>query len=101
MLRPLEAYFYEILHTVVCFVNQVECVSLDVVNGPEPLLLDTPLLGGATAEDVRVLVSLGAVRIFPPGSVVFREGDPGDSFHTILEGTVRITISSPDGAEFT
>ncbi len=67
----------------------------------ESLILDTPLLVGATPEDVRALADRGVVRSYPAGTVIFREGDPGDSFHTILEGMVKITIGSQEGDEFT
>lgn len=38
-------------------------------------------------------------RRFRRGEVVFHQGDPGDSLHIVDEGSVKITLPSPDGEE--
>ena len=35
-------------------------------------------------------------RVFPRGSTVIKQGDPGDSFYIIRRGTVRIMLERPD-----
>ena len=44
---------------------------------------------------VKVIPSLEE-RVFPRGSTVIKQGDPGDSFYIIRRGTVRIMLERPD-----
>lgn len=67
----------------------------------EQLIRDLPLLARLPEEDLRALASRGRVRTYSAGSIIFREGDTGDSLHIVIEGRVRVTVLSPSGEEAT
>jgi CRP-like cAMP-binding protein len=49
--------------------------------------------------EINFLSSLSKERKLPPGAVLFREGDPGDSMYVVLEGRVRISKLIPGAGE--
>ncbi|HEY8616603.1 Crp/Fnr family transcriptional regulator [Phenylobacterium sp.] len=67
--------------------------------------LDPALLEGADMFDVldapgrREVLQAGVVRRLPQGKVVFSQGDPGTTCHTLLEGRVKIVQTRPDGGQ--
>ncbi len=67
----------------------------------ERFIREVPLLARLPPEDVRALASTARLRAYPAGTVIIREGDPGDSLHVVVEGQVRITVGSPTGEEAT
>lgn len=67
----------------------------------EELIRDVPLLARLPEAELRALASRGRVHSYPVGAVIFREGDPGDSLHVVVEGGVRIAVLSPAGEEAT
>jgi CRP-like cAMP-binding protein len=69
------------------------------MNQREDLVRDIPLLVRLSESDRGALASWGRVRSYPAGAIIFREGDPGDSLHIIIEGSVRIAVLSPAGEE--
>ncbi len=71
------------------------------MNEREELIRDIPLLARLPEEDVRALASRGRVRTFASGAIIFQEGDPGDSLSIVVEGSVRIVVSSAKGEEAT
>jgi len=40
--------------------------------------------------DLQMLIELGTRRFYDVGEIVFREGDPGDAFYVVLEGSVEV-----------
>ena len=60
---------------------------------------DLPLLARLPEGDLQALASRGVLRRFAAGSVIFREGDPGDALYVVVEGQVRITVLSGSGNE--
>lgn len=70
-------------------------------NQHEQLIRDLPLLARLPEEDLHALASCGRVRAYPAGATIFSEGDPGDSLHVVIEGSVRIAVLSPGGEEAT
>jgi CRP-like cAMP-binding protein len=68
---------------------------------PEQLIRDVPLLARLAEDDLRALSGHGRVHSYRAGSTIFREGDPGDSLHIVVEGNVRIAVLSPNGEEAT
>ena len=60
---------------------------------------DLPLLARLWEGDLRALAELGRVCRYVAGEAIFREGDPGDSLHMVMEGEVRIFVLSPEGEE--
>lgn len=67
----------------------------------EQLIRDLPLLARLADDDLSALASRGRVHTYPPGAIIFREGDPGDSLHIVISGRVRIAVLSPSGEEAT
>jgi len=67
----------------------------------EQLIAQVPLLARLSTEDIRALAARGRTRRHEAGAVIFREGDPGDSLHTVIEGSVRIAVASAAGDEAT
>jgi CRP-like cAMP-binding protein len=67
----------------------------------EQLFRDVPLLAKLAEEDLRALAGQGRANAHRSGAVIFREGDPGDSLHIVVEGAVRIVVLSPEGVEAT
>ena len=50
-------------------------------------------------SELQTLTKMVRRQIFQKGEVVFHENDPGDRVHFVVEGMVRISVSSPDGIE--
>ncbi len=65
------------------------------------LIRDVPLLARLPEAELRALASQGRARSYAAGATIFHEGDPGDSLHIIIEGSVRVAVLSPSGAETT
>ncbi|MCK9519130.1 MAG: Crp/Fnr family transcriptional regulator [Dehalococcoidia bacterium] len=68
---------------------------------PEQLIRDLPLLARLPGDDMRALASRGRMRTFPAGTTIFGEGERGDSLHVVVEGRVRICVTSGSGDEAT
>lgn len=62
---------------------------------------DLPLLARLSEDDLHAFASRGRVRRFVAGQIIFHEGDPGDALHVVVEGEVRISVTSAGGAEAT
>lgn len=60
-----------------------------------------PLFSGLTAKDLEHLFTVMRPAHYPKGHVIFREGDPGDEFLIIVDGSVKVEINSEDGKELT
>jgi CRP-like cAMP-binding protein len=67
----------------------------------ESLIRDVPLLAKLPEADLKALASRGRVRSYPAAAVIFREGDPGDALHVVVEGSVRVAVLSAGGEEAT
>jgi CRP-like cAMP-binding protein len=67
----------------------------------QDLIRDVPLLARLPEDALSALASRGRVRGFRANDVIFREGEPGDSLHMVIEGQVRIVVLSPVGEEVT
>jgi CRP-like cAMP-binding protein len=67
----------------------------------EQVFLDLPLLAKLPHDDLRQLAAIARVQTFRSGAVIFRQGEPGDSLHAIVEGGVRIDVVAPAGNETT
>ena len=57
------------------------------------------LFQGLGSEERVQLVSRARIRRYAAGEVIFLQGSPGASMMAVLNGEVRISISSPDGKE--
>lgn len=54
---------------------------------------------GLSGDELATLAKFSTVRTFEDGEIIFREGDPGDEMHAILEGQVRISKGVGQGLE--
>jgi CRP/FNR family transcriptional regulator, cyclic AMP receptor protein len=63
------------------------------------LLGECVLFRGLNADERSILVSRARLRKFNGGETIFLMGGPGDSMMAVLDGTVRISVPSPDGKE--
>ncbi|MCC6388541.1 MAG: Crp/Fnr family transcriptional regulator [Dehalococcoidia bacterium] len=69
--------------------------------GPEEVVRDLPLLARLPRDDRQALATRARLRSYPPGTTIFREGEPGDSMHVIVEGRVSVSVSNGAGGEAT
>ena len=59
----------------------------------------SPLFSGVPREELATLLSLAAPSKVAAGSVVVREGEPGDSLFLIASGRLRVSTKSDKGEE--
>lgn len=64
-------------------------------------LRSVPLFGSLDDRAARDLRDLMVVREAPPGTLLFKMDDPGDSMYLIEDGHVRIYVHSQDGENLT
>lgn len=62
-------------------------------------LSETPLFEGIPEEKMAEIEQALDTKIVPAHTVVFRQGDPGDSFYIIRSGKVRVFRKDRDGVE--
>lgn len=60
-----------------------------------------PLFSRLSREDLEALAAEAHERRYRRGEVIFHKDDPGDQFHVITAGKVRIVLFSPEGEEVT
>lgn len=65
----------------------------------EDLLERMPLFAGLSEQDRQALAGQLARRQVRRGTVLFREGDVGDTVSLVLDGKVKISRAAPDGRE--
>jgi CRP/FNR family cyclic AMP-dependent transcriptional regulator len=63
------------------------------------LLSRSRLFLGIDPKGITYLAGQAFRRSFARGEVVFREGDAGDSLYVVVEGIVKVWVSSGDGSE--
>jgi CRP-like cAMP-binding protein len=49
-----------------------------------------PLFAGLSGRHLRRVAAFARSQRYPAGATVVRTGDPGDSFHVVLEGSARV-----------
>ena len=62
-------------------------------------LKQVPIFAHLTPEQLRPLTDKLLRRRFQRGEVIFHEDDPGDRMHIVVEGGVKISVTSEDGRE--
>ncbi len=63
------------------------------------LLEQAPLFSVLQASDLRLLAAKFYTILYRKGEMIFREGEPAERLFLIDEGRVKLTVSSPHGAE--
>lgn len=62
-------------------------------------LATVPIFSNLKPEDLEPLVGKLKRRGYQKGEVIFHQDDPADRMHIIVEGSIRISITSDDGRE--
>ena len=65
------------------------------------LLRAVPLFSGLSGAELDKVARVAVPRRYEPGSIVLREGDPGDTCYVIQRGRVRVTRQHADGRTIT
>lgn len=63
------------------------------------VLRSAPLFAGLPDAAWEALAPRLTTRVVARGEALFREGDPGDELHVVVDGKVKITRASADGRE--
>lgn len=74
-------------------------MSQAVLDQTVRLLQEVPLFPGVLRQELSLLATACRPRHYRRHQVIFERGDPGDTFHIVQSGQVRIILSSPDGDE--
>jgi CRP/FNR family cyclic AMP-dependent transcriptional regulator len=61
----------------------------------DEILADVPFVAGMSAKRLALIAGCGSNVGFAAGDVIFREGDPADTFYVIRHGTVAIELHAP------
>jgi CRP-like cAMP-binding protein len=61
----------------------------------DTILGEVPFFAGLSAEQLDLLAGCASNVHFDEGQVVFREGDPADTFYVVRHGTVALEIFAP------
>ena len=65
------------------------------------LLARVPLFSDLNEPELERIAQVAVRRAYPAGSVILREGDPGDTCYVMRSGRARITREHPDGRAIT
>ena len=63
------------------------------------ILKRSDMFAGLSTDELRAVVACGAVRRLAEGAVIFAQGDPGETCHSLVEGRVKIVQTRPDGGQ--
>ncbi|MCU0559529.1 MAG: Crp/Fnr family transcriptional regulator [Desulfobacterales bacterium] len=63
------------------------------------LLASIPFFSGLSAEQLLEVGRVALEKHFAKGEIIFSEGDEGEGFYLIIEGTVKVFKLSPEGKE--
>jgi CRP-like cAMP-binding protein len=58
-----------------------------------------PLFASLNPEQIEGIARVARRHRYDRDEVVFFQGDPGDTFHVVLSGQVKVSVSSPEGQE--
>jgi CRP/FNR family transcriptional regulator len=65
------------------------------------LLAGVPLFAGLSDQDLQRVAQVAVPRHFDAGTVILREGDPGDTCYILKSGRARVVREHPDGRAIT
>lgn len=63
------------------------------------LLARTPLFASLDQSELRKLGTCARRRSYQKGEHIFHQGDTGNAMFVLVEGSVKVVVTSPDGAE--
>ena len=61
------------------------------------LLKNVPLISGIDSSQLEILAFASDVRVFRPGQIVFKQGEPGNEAYVIERGEVEVITEGPQG----
>ncbi|OHD66472.1 MAG: hypothetical protein A2176_03765 [Spirochaetes bacterium RBG_13_51_14] len=67
----------------------------------ESLLKNSELFNGMSDAAFKKITAMGSLKKIHQNSMIFLEGEKGSSFYVLIEGSVRLFKSAPDGREVT
>ncbi len=70
-----------------------------VYRDPMSIISTVPLFSGLNERELKSFLSRVRTQHYRVGEVIFHKDDPGDTFHLILDGLVKIYLASEDGQE--
>ncbi|GAB4403671.1 MAG: Crp/Fnr family transcriptional regulator [Rhodoferax sp.] len=62
-------------------------------------LARVPLFSGLNADEIAQTAAHSALRLLPRGAMLFRAGDPCTAFYIVLEGAIKLYVTSANGNE--
>jgi CRP/FNR family transcriptional regulator, cyclic AMP receptor protein len=65
------------------------------------LLRGVPLFNELTEHDLERIARVAVPRTYPAGTIILREGDPGDTCYVLRAGLARVTRQHADGRSIT
>lgn len=65
------------------------------------LLREVPLFSGLSGEDLEALAAIVSRRKYDRAETLFLQGDPGEEFLVLIEGSVKVELMNQDGKELT
>ena len=65
------------------------------------LLQAVPLFAGLSEPELEKIARVAVPRRYPSGSIILREGDPGDTCYILQDGRARVTRQHADGRTIT
>ncbi|MEM9620848.1 MAG: Crp/Fnr family transcriptional regulator [Pseudomonadota bacterium] len=63
------------------------------------VLQNSPIFSALPDSLLREIAALSTTRTYQQGELVFQRHDPGDYLYGVISGSLRISVSSPDGRE--
>ena len=70
-----------------------------VFRDPSAIIAQVPLFAGLSERELKSFLSRTRNQHYRAGEVIFHKDDPGDTFHLILDGLVKIYLASEEGQE--
>lgn len=61
------------------------------------LISEIDLFAGIDEDMIEQLVALGTVKKYNKDEIIFNEGDPGEKMYIIIDGSIKLIISTPNG----
>src|SRR6266849_2345875 len=97
-----ETVVLEMLRNVLSVLQRNRRFKAQLDEGYRQRALDThlrsvPIFDGITDDFLRQLATRTELVRFEPGQIIFRQGDPADSFYLVRIGFVKVTKSFPGG----
>ena len=68
-------------------------------NEKDSRLLQSPIFADMPEENLADIARIGEDKVVPAHTIIFRQGDPGDSYYFINSGKVRVFRKSGEGVE--